>query len=261
MALWLPSYRDFRKAVGQFTAAAAGLQVAALVSDGAAKELGGTDPWHALAHRHGIRLDGVDGDQVVRAASSVGLVSTYSAFDAFARQLRSDWHDLGGGAWKHAKGQPPLEEIRLNAPCRLDLGDEGCVMEYYRRSRNWAVHPSASALEEARRCFVEMKTSLDASREKWKKVGSGVAPSAPESLVFADVKLFARVALHVAGVISDSFDPGDEALSKVVPMEQWARLADDPVGQRRAAAGFLQTVWGIDRSRAVQIATIATAAS
>lgn len=57
-------------------------------------------------------------------------------------------------------------------------------------------------------------------------------------------KFFARVALHVVEVISNRFDPWSQAIAGALPLATWSRLADDPVGLRRLAAGLLQTKWG-----------------
>ena len=130
MAFWLPSYRAFKNAIGEMTAAAAGIHVSVRVAGETAANAGGHDPWAELARRIGVRVDGVDEERVTRTASALGLVAIYSALDAFVRELRGDWHELTGVEWQQFKGDTPLQEIRRNAPDGLDLGDDESVVEY-----------------------------------------------------------------------------------------------------------------------------------
>ena len=108
------------------TAAAAGIHVlGSCVAGDAAAAAGGDDPWADLARRVGVRVDGLDQQRVGRTASALGLVAIYSAFDAFVRELRGDWHALAGAEWQQFKGDTPLQEIRRNAPNGLDVGGDG----------------------------------------------------------------------------------------------------------------------------------------
>src|SRR5688572_18447907 len=133
MAIWLPSYRAFKKAIGEMTAAAAGIHVSVRVAGDAAAAAGGDDPWADLARRVGVRVDGLDQRRVSRTASALGLVAIYSAFDAFVRELRGDWHALAGAQWQQFKGDTPLQEIRRNAPNGLDVGSDESVRSEERR--------------------------------------------------------------------------------------------------------------------------------
>lgn len=261
MALWLPSYRAFKIAIGEMTAAAAGIHVSVRVAADAAADAGGDDPWAELARRVGVRVDGLEQQRISRTASALGLVAIYSAFDAFVRELRSDWHELGGAEWQQFKGDTPLQEIRRNAPNGLQLGNDESVVEYYRRCRNWIVHPAAATLSEAQAYLRTQSTSLSEARADWKQIGNCSAPHGPELLEFDDLKFFARVALHVAEIISDGFDPGNQAIAGALPLATWSRLTHDPDRLRRRAAGFLQTEWGLARSRAEEIAAIAITAT
>jgi hypothetical protein len=257
MAFWLPSYRAFKNAIGEMTAAAAGIHVSVRVAGAAAADVGGDDPWAELARRFGVRVDGLDQERVSRTASALGLVAIYSAFDAFVRELRGDWHDLAGAEWQQFKGDTPLQEVRRNAPNGLDFGNDESVVEYYRRCRNWIVHPAAATLSEAKAYFRAQATSLSEAQRAWEQIGHCSAPHEPEFLEFDDLKFFARVVLHVGEVISSQFDPGNQAIADALPLATWSRLAHDPVRLRRRAAGFLQTEWGLARPRAEEIAAIA----
>ena len=104
-------------------------------------------------------------------------------------------------------------------------------------------------------------TSLSRARAAWDQLGTCSAPHGPQSLEFDDLKFFARVALHVGEVISNRFDPGNQAIAGALPFARWSRLAHDPVRLRRRAAGFLQTEWGLARARAEEIAAIAITAT
>jgi hypothetical protein len=261
MAFWLPSYRAFKIAIGEMTAAAAGVHVAVHVAEKAAVDAGGEDPWAELASRVGVRVDGLDHQRVSRTASALGLVAIYSAFDAFVRELRSDWFELAGAEWQQFKGDTPLQEIRRNAPNGLDLGHDESVVEYYRRCRNWIVHPAEGTLIEAKECFRLQASPLAEARAAWQRIGTCSAPHDPELLEFDDLKFFARVALHVGEVVSNRFDPGNAAIAEALPLARWSRLAHDPVRLRRRVTGFLQTEWGLARSRAEEIAAIAITAT
>ncbi|HEU4691153.1 MAG TPA: hypothetical protein VFS23_22450 [Vicinamibacterales bacterium] len=261
MAFWLPSYRSFKHAIGEMTAAAAGIHVSVRVAGEAAAAAGGDDPWAELARRVGVRVDGLDQQRVSRTASALGLVAIYSAFDAFVRELRGDWHSLAGVEWQQFKGDTPLQEIRRNAPNGIDIGNDESVIEYYRRCRNWIVHPAEATLSEAKAYFGTQAAALSEARAAWDEIGNCSAPHGPESLEFDDLKFFARVALHIGEVISSRFDPGNQAIAGALPLASWPRLAHDPIRLRRRAAGFLQTEWGLPRSRAEEIAAIAITAT
>lgn len=261
MPIWLPSYRSFRKAVGEITALSAGVEVAVRTTSELAATLGREDPWSELAKETGIRLDGIDSEQIKSSASRFGLVAVYSVFDSFVHELRSDWHDLSGREWQRHRGDSPFVEMRRNAPAEFSLGEQEIAIEYYRRCRNWIVHPSDATRDEAKAYWHDSATALSTIRTKWIDVGSLVAPSAPEILQFCDVKLFARLSLHSAQQLSGIFDPGDEAIARTLPLGLWPRLAHNPTRRLRAASGFLQTQWGLDRVRAERIARIAMTAT
>jgi hypothetical protein len=262
MALRLPSYRAFKKFIGELTAASAGIEVSVRHAISAAAEDSDPDPWQKLGQKVGIRLDGVPSERISSAASRLQLVSGYSGFDAFMRGLRSDWQRLSASQWSRTKGDTPFQEIRRNVPQDpFKPGPEEYALEYYRLCRNWIAHPAESTTQEASDYFNEKAEELAKVREAWRCVGDEIAPSRPTDLSFRDVKLFARVSLHLAEVISEAFDPGDEALCRFLPMQAWSRLAHDAAGQRRAAAGYLQTMLGIDRDRAIRIAEMAIGAN
>jgi hypothetical protein len=257
MALWLPSFRSLKKAIGEMTAAAAGIHVSVRVASEVATDVKGPDPWSELARRFGLRMDGLDQRRISRTASELGLVGIYSAFDAFIRELRSDWHDLAGIEWHQFDGDGPLQEVHRNAPKHITFGNDESVLEYYRKCRNWIVHPAESTLKEAKSYFLQQAVCLSDARATWSPTVAGSAPHEPEQLEFEDLKFFARVTLHVGEVISNSFDPGDEAISRVLPLGNWSRLVHNPARLRGRAVGYLQTEWGLERARAEHIAAIA----
>ena len=100
-------------------------------------------------------------------------------------------------------------------------------MDYYRVCRNAIVHPSDENSRTFSDYFREHHTDLADVRDRWQSVGHGKAPGSPIDLSFADVKLFARVALHVAEQISAAFDPGDDVLLALVRKDSWKHLAHD----------------------------------
>lgn len=255
MSFWLPSYREFKDFVGQLTAAAAGIEVSVRHAIALANRSSESDPWSTLAKEVHIRLDGMTSREIAGAASTLQLVAAYSGFDAFLRGVRADWQRLHQSEWRHIDGDAPFEEIRRNAaPVDQRLEPEATAIDYFRRCRNWIVHPAESTKESASAFFKEHEATLKQVREMWRRVGQMEAPSAPTDLSFQDVKLLARISLHVAELISVACDPGDEMLRRLVPISNWSRLAHDPDGQRRAVGGYLQTMFGIDRVRAERIA-------
>jgi hypothetical protein len=255
MSFWLPSYREFKMFVGQLTAAAAGIEVSVRHVVALADTSSEPDPWSTIANQVGIRLDGMTSGEIAAAASRLQLVAAYSGFDAFLRGVRADWQRLHESEWRHIDGDAPFEEIRRNvARIGQTLEPEATAIDYFRRCRNWIVHPAESTKESASAFFKEQEDNLRQVRANWRRVGQMEAPNAPTDLSFHDVKLLARISLHVAELISVACDPGDEMLRCLVPISNWSRLAHDAEGQRRAVGGYLQTMFGIDRVRAEKIA-------
>ena len=231
------------------TAAAAGIHVSVRVAGDAAAAAGGDDPWADLARRVGVRVDGLDQQRVSRTASALGLVAIYSAFDAFVRELRGDWHALAGAEWQQFKGDTPLQEIRRNAPNGLDVGGDG-----NRSLSTIGDVETGLSIRLKRRCAKRsvlraQATSLSGARAAWEQIGTCSAPNGPESLEFDDLKFFARVGLHVGESSPTPSIQGTRLLPVRSPCHLVARCPD-PVRLRRRATGFLQTEWGLTKSRA-----------
>ena len=251
MAFWLPSYRAFKTFVGELTAASAAVETAVRHTAQTLKDATGSDPWGDLAKTVGITLSGMESSRAQLAAARLELVGTYAGFDAFIRELRADGPALRCQPWNHSKGDTPVEEVRRNLPSgTLVLGTDECALDYYRVCRNAIVHPSDENSKTSSDYFREHHTDLADVRDRWQSVGHGKAPGAPMDLSFADVKLFARVALHVAEQISAAFDPGDDVLLALVPKDSWKHLAHDCERRINAAAGRLQMQYRLDADRA-----------
>jgi hypothetical protein len=64
---WLSGFHviaGFKNAIGEMTAATAGIHVSVRVAGDAAATTGGDDPWAELARRIGVRVDRLDEERV-----------------------------------------------------------------------------------------------------------------------------------------------------------------------------------------------------
>jgi len=257
MTFHLASYATFKTFIGETTAGVAGTEVAVRHTVASLENDESPDPWAQLAKSHGIRLDHMRSENVARAASRLQMVGVYSGFDAFCRDVRSEWCRLTGTAWKRSDGDGPFEELSRNAPSGLALGAEKTAVEYYRTCRNAIIHPSEANVSKPDKFFAEHAAKLEDIRREWQAVGNAIAPSRFANLAFCDIKLFARVTLAVAQQIAMAFDPGNDALARSVPVNTWKHIADD--GQRRQRAiGYLRTEFGLEYARAQVIAVSIT---
>lgn len=257
MTFRLGSYATFKTFIGEITAGVAGTEVALRHTVASLKNNESADPWGELAKSHGIRLDHTRSENVARTASRLQMVGVYSGFDAFCRDVRSEWCRLAGMAWRRSGDDGPFEELSRNAPSGLALGPEKIAVEYYRTCRNAITHPSETNVTKPDKFFAEHAAKLEDIRREWQAVGNAIAPSRFANLAFCDIKLFARLSLSVAQQIAMAFDPGNDALARSVPINTWKHLSDDSQRKQRAI-GYLRTEFGLEDSRAEIIAASIT---
>lgn len=255
IAFTLPCANRFKRFVGELTATFAGIHTAVVSTAGELDLISCTDPWAALADKHGIRVSGLASEQLLISSSRLGLVSLYSGFDFFMQGLRSDWQHLTKQTWQRRQEDTPFDEIfRHCSPdakgaLKARMGpDREVGLEYYRKARHAIVHPGKRASRSVAECFLDHKEQLATLRSRY---GMRTAPNDMSSISFHDVKLLARVSLDIVPAITEYFDPGDQALLSVAPVERWKHLKRDRFERR--IAGWLRTEYGLDPERATLI--------
>ncbi len=245
--------------MGKLTAGAAGLEAALLHAELTLPD--GSDPWREVAEAQGIKLHDVSTSAIKEHLANSQLVSLYSAWDAFLRELRADVRELSGKEWIEPTGDTPFQAIARNASVsqamfNQTIGvDRRTALEYYRLARNAIVHPSEKASQTVDDFFDSNSQSLGSCRLQYEMQ---TAPARRREFSFHDVKLLSRLCLDVGDVLGTVFDPGNERLAALVPNDVWRRFAQQSRGPERMQ-GYLRTRWGLESSRAADIVALLSA--
>ncbi|WP_343591269.1 hypothetical protein [Paracidovorax wautersii] len=249
------AFRSFKRFIGELTAVAAGIYVGVQEALPVVEQLGTTDPWEVAAKKYGLVLSGLKSQRVVESSVRLNLVSLYSGFDLFVADIRSQFHLLHGIEWRQHDGDTPFDALARNTPSKPGVHLEKlgahriAALDYYRLIRNAIAHPNPEALESAKKFFETKATHLAKARAEY---GMQSAPNEIERLSFHDLKFLARVALDLADSIDEDFDPGDEKLAKLLPMEILKRPKSFD-RNRNALVGWLHENYGIQTTRAENI--------
>lgn len=251
------AFRSFKIFIGELTAAAAGIYVGIQEAMPIIESLGTNDPWRVAASKHNVVLHGVNSKDIVDSSSRLNIVSLYSGFDLFITDTRSQFFVLHRKEWRQSDGDTPFDALERNTPSTLNLHREKlgrhriAVLNYYRLLRNAIAHPTPenkSAIDQ----FMRGNSSpLEVARQEY---GMQTAPNELALLNFHDVKFLARVALDLAEAIDQDFDPGDDALTKLLPLAILGRTTS-PERNRNALIGWLCSTYGVPKGRAECIIT------
>ncbi len=251
----LAAYRNLRKFVGELTAAATGNEIALrTTAERFAEE--SLDNWSILGTRLGLKVDGLETDQLIASCSRLHIVSLYSGWDSFIRFLRTEYQELFSETWQHNDGDTPFNEIYRNRPGTGEdlkqkiFPNRQQAIEYYRKIRNAIVHPTLSTTNEVEEHFAKYEADLIQVRHLY---GMHSSPNRYGSINIHDVKLLARLVLDVGAVISESFDPGDARLIKVLPLNLWKGFMNNEQKYQNKILGYLRTEFGLDDGRAEHI--------
>jgi hypothetical protein len=216
------------------------------------------DYWRIEAAECGIVVNGLDSVQIIKNVARLNIVNIYSGFDCFFRALRSDFFKSHEKEWVQYDDDAPFESIYRNAKIDKselikDIGSENQAgMEYYRLVRNAIAHPSVEAEKKADLYFKDKIEEFIKIRNFY---GMRTAPNKLDELSFHDVKLFARLALDVLGKVDIAFDPGDERMARLIPLEITKRNAS-AARKENAVKGWAKTHFGISDSRAEEVSML-----
>ncbi|MBE4080541.1 hypothetical protein [Vibrio parahaemolyticus] len=245
-------FRDFKRFIGELTANAAGTYVAAYFTGENLPQ--SEDPWCDLAKSHGIKVDGIKTEQILKSSSRLNMVSIYSGFDLYLTSFRKEYQKLQDKDWSREDKDSPFDEIRRN------LGHKNVrtshvvadkmidVIDYYRLFRNSVAHPSKSNEKSATDTYKSSRASREAVADYY---GMTSAPNSPEAINFHDVKLFSRILLDLLPKFDEILDPGDDKLVTLIPLDEWALVSENR--KLNARIGYLVNNYGLDRERASQI--------
>lgn len=246
-------FRDFKKFIGELTANAAGIYVAAqFAGENLSKDE--NDPWSVLAKTYGVKVDGIKTAQILRSSSRLNMVSIYSGFDLYLSSFRKEYNSLSKKSWAKEDKEGPFDEIRNNFTATKVWSIHSVakemleVLDYYRLFRNSVAHPSEKDEKSAIEAYKSSEKSRVAVSHYYKMK---TAPNAPEDINFHDVKLFSRILLDLLPKLDELLDPGDESLLSLVPTENWSLLSKKR--QKNARIGYLVNKYGLERERAEKI--------
>lgn len=230
-------FRDFKRFIGELTAASAGIHSAILNMGENIKDAESKDAWAEVAKQYEIKVDGLKFENVLESSSRLNIVSVYSGFDLFLSSVRKELFQLTKVEWKAKDSDTPFTEFRNN----LTFEETGltsyqiAAIDYYRLARNAIVHPSQGNIDSASKFYRDNESDISCLRNHYKMRS---APNSFEELNFHDVKLISRTLLDLLPKIDSSLDPGDERLCQLIPFEQWKRYSRER--QRNSAIGFLK---------------------
>lgn len=246
------AFRSFKTFIGELTAAAAGIYVGLQEAIPTVESLKTNDPWRVAASKHNVVVHGLSSKVVVDSSSRLNIVSLYSGFDLFIADIRSQFFLLHSKEWRKFERDTPFDELERNTPSTPGLHREklGChriaVLNYYRVVRNAIAHPTPQNKSAADEFIKENSDLLEVARQEYKMQ---TAPNKLALLNFHDVKFLARVALDLAEAVDQDFDPGNEALRKLLPLEMLGRTTS-PQRNRNALVGWLRSTYGVPICRA-----------
>lgn len=252
----LSAYRYFRKFVGEVTATATGNEIALRTTVELFPPDSPLDNWSIKGKELGLMVNGLESVRLINSCSRLHIVSLYSGWDGFIRSLRTEYQKLFFKNWQHNDGDTTFNEIYRHSPISPELlkqyidSNRQTAIEYYRKVRNAIVHPASATMEEVKLHFRAHEVDLIAVRQHYNMISP---PNEYDSLTFHDVKLLARLLLDVGAIISESFDPGDDNLMKVLPFNLWARVEHDEKRFHNKIVGYLRTEFGLEASRATKI--------
>lgn len=252
------AFRSFKKFIGELTATAAGIHVGVLEALPVVEKLDQKDPWETAALKHGIMLRGLKSERIVTSSNRLNLVSLYSGFDLFLLDIRSQFYILHGKAWKQEDKDTPFGALVRNSPSSKCVHEEKlglhriATLDYYRLVRNAVAHPEDEATKSAKKFYDNNALLLTKARNEY---GMQSAPNSFENLNFHDVKFLACVALYLAAAIDEDFDPGDDRIAKLLPVDILKRQKSSE-RNHNAIKGWLSVTYGISPARAERIINI-----
>ena len=85
------------------------------------------------------------------------------------------------------------------------------------------------------------------------------APNSPSEISFHDVKLLCRLLLDMTSTIGEAYDPGNEALAKIVPTKNFKKYGANKDRVNNAIVGYLKTEYGLTNDRATEISELISA--
>jgi hypothetical protein len=247
--------RSFKTFIGELTAVAAGVYVGIQEVVPLVETFDSKDPWKVAARKHGVIVDALKSEQVVKSSVRLNLVSLYSGFDLFMADIRSGFHYLQGREWIQHDGDTPFDALARNTSSTPNLHLERlgshriATMEHYRLVRNAIAHPRPEALTASQKFFATNAEFLATVRTGY---GMQSAPNEINLLTFHDIKLLARVALDLTKAIDTDFDPGDQRLGQLLATKAVNRTKS-PERNRNALIGWLRTEHGVSVERAERI--------
>ena len=236
-----PSYREFKKFVGELTGEASACHVALLYLSKLAEPF----EWTVKAREQGIKLDGIENDVILKSQVKLSIVSLYSGFDIFIQKITTESKEFGL-AWIKKEKVSPLVKVSANFTAvpknKTELRQLHDCIDYYRLLRNYIVHPSDGNKDDVCEFYEAKKQSIDSVREKYNSSG---APSHPDLVSFYDVKFLCRILLDASEEIAQLLKPTEEQLYKVIPFEQWSKFKGNEKSTKRAATNYLITEYGL----------------
>lgn len=247
-------FRNFKKFIGELTANSAGVYIAIQHTNKIGLKYELDDPWSHIANEFGIKINGLQTNDILKSAVRLNIVNVYSGFDLYLLAYRKEYFNLIQTEWKADKSKTPFDEFRINI--NLDEIEKSSTMlphqlkliDYYRLARNAIVHPSVENTLSASNFFIKETHSLQIVREHYKMVS---APNNFDCLNFHDVKLFSRTLLDILPLFDEKLDPGNERLKEIIPVKNWLNYKESR--KRNYEIGFLQSSYGISKERSEEI--------
>ncbi len=246
------SARKFKSFVGELTAFAAATHLS-LVFSKQMVEKNGASYWNNLCNLEGIKVDGIKYDELIDSNARLAVVSLYSGFDEYMKNLRKEY-SLFFGKWSQNDGVGPLKAIKDNCPNNkvklTNWSDKELLFDYYRGVRNLVVHPNEKDLQDSDRKYQNQRVDLS---KVGRSYGMKEAPFPPDRICFHDIKLFCQLLLDITLTVSQAFDPGDELLASYVKKNYSQDRNRSHKRQANAIIGYLKTEFGVSDTRAGRI--------
>ena len=244
-----PSYRNFKRFVGELTAYIAGAEA---ILQKFAEEADSDDELSQVAGAQGIVLSGVTPASVVQCHSRLAIVSIASGLDQYFTETEEECKRMGLG-WEKRDKTSKMSNLIANAnefsnqsfhqPAKLN------AIEYYIALRNWVAHPGEKGKSRVEELFTKNGQSLSEINELYRFRS---APNAVSGINFHDSKLFAKLLLDVLKDLSSMLRPTDSQLVSNIPRDFLLRDSDTK-RQRKRAAKHLESKYGLQLHTALEI--------
>ncbi|MBI2353741.1 MAG: hypothetical protein HYV06_01715 [Deltaproteobacteria bacterium] len=250
--------RDLKRFIGRATATVAANEVALRHTAEYICKQTESDPWSVLAQEFGIRVNGIQTNEVRSVSAKLHIVSIYAGFDRFVKVLHREWFELSGSEWRKNDSDGPFDELIRNAPggvmSFIREVDESIRIgiDHYRLVRNAVAHPSEDNEQASDAYYDKNVVKLRELGEMYKMTS---APHPRKHIDFHDAKLLAQISIDVTKQISSAFDPGDEALGACVPAKLRSRIDGGSSRRHNRISCFLRTKYGLSLERAEKIAS------